>query len=576
VKRIFQYLKPYRFFAIASIVLLIAQGAIELILPSMNADIINKGVQLNDAGYVVQQGITMLLASLLMMVVAISCSACASYTAARFSEDLRHDVFKKVGRFSNVEMGKFGAPGLITRTSNDITQIQNLVYMLLRMTMFAPIMLVGGVVMALRQDTGLSIILAVAVPVIVIIIGIMLVKTMPLFQSLQVKLDKLNQIMREKLSGVRVIRAFVRDGYERERFDKANRDLTDTQLRAMKIITALNPAMTLIMTLGVTAAYWFGAQRVDAGFIEVGDITAFMTYIMHVVMSVMIASMNFIMLPRAMVSMDRISEVLDSDVAIEDPAEPRSIPEGFDSLEFRDVSFRYPGAEEPVLSHITVSVGRGETLAIIGSTGSGKSTLINLIPRLYDVTEGAVLLNGVDVRSVSQRDLRFRLGFVPQRAFLFEGTVASNLRYAKDDATEEEMWHALTVAQGKDFVLEKEAGLDSEISQGGANLSGGQRQRMAIARALVRRPDVYIFDDSFSALDFKTDAMLREALKSETRGAAVIIVAQRVSTIMHADRILVLENGKAAGIGTHQELMRDCSVYREIVLSQLSEEEVAQ
>ncbi len=574
MKRILKYLKPYRFYAVGAILLLVLQCIAELELPNLNASIINNGVQTGDTGYVVRMGIIMLAVSAGVAVAAILCSYCASYASSGFGERLRYDVFSKVENFSNIEMGKFGAPGLITRTTNDITQVQNLVYMLLRMTMFAPIMLVGGLIMALNQDVALSKVLLVAVPVIVVLIVILLIKTMPLFQSVQSKLDRLNQIMREKLSGVRVIRTFVRDDYEEKRFDRANHDLTDTQMKAQKIIILVAPVMTIVMNLSTLAVYWFGAKRIDAGLMQIGNLTAFMTYIMHVVLSVMIASMNFIMLPRAMASMHRISEVLDTDCTITDPEKPAGIPKGFESLEFKNVSFKYPGAQESILSGINFRVDKGETLAIIGSTGSGKSTLISLIPRLYDVTEGQVLINGVDVRSVRQSELRDRLGYVPQKAFLFEGTIASNLRYGKDDATEEEMWHALDVAQGKRFVMDKEDGLNSEVTQGGSNLSGGQKQRMAIARALVRKPDIYVFDDSFSALDFKTDAALREALKEETEGAAVIIVAQRVSTIMNADSIIVLDDGRMAGIGTHKELMRSCKVYREIVLSQLSEEEV--
>ena len=575
MKRVFSYLKPYRSYIILAVFLIAGEVVGELLLPEINANIINYGVTLGDTAYIWDQSVTMLLIAAGSCICAVLVAACAAKVSSSVGRQLRHDTFAKVESFTLREVNHFGNAGLITRTTNDITQVQNAVQMAMRMMLFVPIMLVASVVMALRQDISLSAVLLVAVPVIGIFLGFLLVKTIPLFNSLQGKIDRLNLVMREKLAGVRVIRAFIKEGYEEKRFDQANRDVTQVQMKAMGYIVTMMPVLTIVMNFSTLAVYWFGGRRIEAGLMPVGNLTAFMTYIMHILFSVMMSTMMFVMLPRAAASFRRVGEVLDTEPsgAGNDGQEP--LPETFDSLEFRDVTFRYPNAEEPVLSHISFTVRAGETLAIIGSTGSGKSTLISLIPRLYDVTEGQVLYNGVDVRQADPMKLRDRLGYVPQKAFLMEGTIASNLRYGKDDATEEEMWHALEVAQGKDFVEEKPEGLESEVAQGGANLSGGQRQRMAIARALIRKPQVYVFDDSFSALDFKTDARLRAALKEETRGAAVIIVAQRVSTIMTSDNIVVLDNGHMAGMGKHEELMKNCQVYREIVLSQLSEEEVA-
>lgn len=575
MRRVLQYLKKYKIAIILCVILLAVQAVTELWLPDLNADIINNGVAMNNTDYVLRVGAQMLVVALVSALSSALCSYFAAKVSSAAGANMRRDMFVKVESFSMNEVDKVGTAGLITRTTNDITQVQNAVQMFLRMMLFTPIMLIGSVFMTLKQDVALSAVILVIVPVIVIFMVCLLIKTLPLFNSMQSKIDRLNQVMREKLSGVRVIRAFVQEDYEEKRFDKANKDLTQTQMKAMGYIVTLMPVMTIIMNFSTLAVYWFGANRIDAGLMQVGNLTAFMTYIMHILMSIMMSSVMFVMLPRAMASAKRVEEVLDMEPSIENAEKLQEIPEGFESLEFKNVTFRYPGAEEPVLSNISFKIQSGETMAVIGSTGSGKSTLINLIPRLYDVSEGEVLYNGVDVRNVDQDALRDRLGFVPQKAFLFEGTIASNLRYGKEDATEEDMWHALEVAQGKAFVEEKEDGLDSEVSQGGANLSGGQKQRMAIARALIRRPQVYVFDDSFSALDFKTDAALRRALKDETRGAAVIIVAQRVSTIMNADSILVLDEGHIAGIGKHKELMDNCPVYREIVLSQLSEEEVA-
>lgn len=438
-------------------------------------------------------------------------------------------------------------------------------------------MCVGGIIMALQQDLQLSSTIAVIVPVLVLIIGIILWRALPYFKIMQKKIDRVNLVMREKLSGIRVIRAFIRNDYEEKRFDEANRDLTKTALTIGRIIASVMPLLMLVLNLSTVAIMWFGGLRVssDVNPMPIGNLTAFIQYIMQILMSVMMAVMMFVMIPRAMASAERINEVMDTEPSIKDPEHPVEIGNIHGKLEFRNVTFAYGGAEEPVLTDISFTAFPGETTAIIGSTGSGKSTLIHLIPRFYEVTDGAILVDDVDIRSLRQDDLRERVGLIPQKVFLFSGTIASNLRLGRENAAEEELWHALEVAQGKDFVMDSPEGLETEISQGGTNVSGGQKQRIAIARALVKRPEIYVFDDSFSALDFKTDAKLRAALKDETKESTVLIVAQRVSTIMNADRIIVLESGRVAGIGKHKELMQTCEVYREIVSSQLSEEELA-
>jgi len=444
----------------------------------------------------------------------------------------------------------------------------------LNMMISAPILMVGGVIMALRQDVPLTAILLVIIPIMGLLIGLVMSRAIPLFQAMQKKIDRINLVMRETLTGIRVIRAFVRTGYEEERFDVASRDLMDTGLRVNRLFAITMPALMLIMNLSTVAVLWLGAYRVDSGAMPIGNLTALMQYIAQILFAIMTAVIMFIMVPRAAVSGTRIQEVMVEEPSIWDPPTPISPPRG-GVVEFRDVTFGYPGAEEPVLRNISFHARPGETTAIVGSTGSGKSTLINLLPRFYDATEGAVLVDGVDVRDMDRQDLWKRIGMIPQKAFLFGGTIASNLRYGDEEATDEELWHALDIAQGKEFVTEMPEQLASPISQGGTNVSGGQRQRLAIARALAKKPDIYVFDDSFSALDFRTDARLRAALGRELGGATVIIVAQRVGTILHADRIVVLEDGKVAGIGTHDQLMETCETYREIVLSQVTEEEVA-
>ena len=575
MKTFFKFLKPYWKAVILTVIFIAAQSFSDLFLPDINAKIIDKGVMQNDISQILYYGVLMLLVAILVGACTLGTTYFSTKASLAYGRDMRLALFTKVQSFSQADLDTFGTPSLITRTTNDVNQIQQMMQMLLRTIITTPILLIGGIIMCLKQDVGLSAILLFIVPIIAVFVYFTTTRSHPWFQKQQKQVDVLNQILREKLSGIRVIRAFVRADYEEERYDEANREMRRIAVHAQKLMNILMPMVTLIMNIGTLAAYYFGAIRIDNGSMQIGALTAFVTYLMQILMSVMASSMMMNMIPRAMTSIGRIDAVLKHEPSIEDAADEEKTLGSFQSLEFRDVSFCYPGSDRPVLEHISFKTNPGETTAIIGSTGSGKSSLINLIPRIYDVSSGAVLINGIDVRQVSQAELRSHLGVVPQKALLFEGTVASNLQYGKVDANEDEMWAALEVAQGKDFVSEKPQKLESTISQGGTNVSGGQRQRLAIARAIIRKPDVYIFDDSFSALDFKTDAKLRQALAKETKAAAVLIVAQRVTTVMGADRIIVLDEGKVAGIGTHKELMESCEVYREIVLSQLSAEEVA-
>jgi ATP-binding cassette subfamily B multidrug efflux pump len=569
-----RYLKPYTTPIAFVMVLLLIQAIANLYLPELNADIINNGVAKGDTDYIIRTGGFMLLVTFALMIAAIIGVYFSARIAMGFGRDVRSALFRKVETFSQVEVNHFGAASLITRNTNDVQQVQTMVLMALNMMISAPILTVGGVIMALRQDVPLTGILLVIIPIMILLIGVVMTRAIPLFQAMQVKIDRINLVMRETLAGVRVIRAFVRTEHEEERFDVANLDLMDTGLRVNRLFAITMPALMLIMNLSTVAVLWLGAYRVDSGGMPIGNLTAFLQYIMQILFAIMTAVIMFVMVPRAAVSGGRINEVLATEPSIWDPPTPIS-PARTGLVEFRDVEFRYPGAEEPVLSRISFHARPGETTAIVGSTGSGKSTLINLLPRFYDATGGTVLVDGVDVREMDRQDLWKRIGMVPQRAFLFGGTVASNLRYGGEAATDDDLWRALEIAQGREFVTEMPEQLEAPISQGGTNVSGGQRQRLAIARALVRQPDIYVFDDSFSALDFRTDARLRAALARELGDATVIIVAQRVGTILHADRIVVLEDGGIAGIGTHGELMKTCETYREIVLSQVTEEEVA-
>ena len=570
-----QYLKPYWNQLVLVIVLLLVQAIANLYLPNLNANIINEGITKGNIQYILSTGGLMLVVTLLLGLCSIISVYWGSKTAMAFGRDLRSGLFRKVQDFSQTEIDSFGASSLITRTTNDVQQVQMAVVMALNIMISAPVMSVGGIIMALRQDVPLSTSIIIIVPVMGIILGLIMGKASPLFRSMQTKIDRLNQVMREKLSGVRVIRAFVKADYEAERFDEANLDLTSTALGINKLMALTMPLMMLIVNLSMAAIMWFGAYRVDSGALPIGNLTAFLAYIMQIFMSVMMSVMMFVMIPRATASAERIQAVLEMEPSIMESEAPIKVGAIKSSIEFRNVEFTYPGAEAPVLQDVSFKAEPSQITAIVGSTGCGKSTLINLIPRLYDVTGGRVLVDGVDVRDLAEKDLRDKIGFIPQQAFLFSGTVASNLRYGKENATDDELWDALKIAQAEDFVREMPGQLEAAVSQGGTNLSGGQKQRLAIARALVKRPDIYVFDDSFSALDFKTDGALRAALEDEVDDAIVVIVAQRVSTIMHAHRIIVLDEGRIVGMGTHGELMEQCDVYREIVFSQLPEEEVA-
>ena len=575
MKTFFKFMRPYIKWVVLTIVFIAAQSFSDLFLPDLNAKIIDRGVIPGDISKIFLYGIIMLVVAIVVGVCTLGTTYFSTKASLAYGRDMRLALFTKVQSFSQADLDKFGTPSLITRTTNDINQIQNMMQMMLRTIITTPILLIGGIIMCLKQDVKLSGILIVVVPVLALLLYFTTTRSHPWFKKQQKQVDVMNQVLREKLSGIRVIRAFVRADYEERRYDDANNEMRRIGIRAHRLMVIMMPSVTLIMNLATLAAYYLGAIRIDNGSFAIGGLTAFVTYLMQILMSVMSSSMMMNMLPRAMTSIGRINEILNYEPSVQDAVE-ESIELGqFQGLEFRNVSFAYPEAGRPVLENISFSTYPGETTAIIGSTGSGKSTLVNLIPRIYDVTEGQVLINGVDIREVSQEELRKHLGVVPQKALLFDGTVRSNLEYGKEDATEEEMWHALEVAQGKDFVSRMNDKLESSIAQGGANVSGGQRQRLAIARAIIRRPDVYIFDDSFSALDFKTDARLRQALAQETKGAAVLIVAQRVTTVLGADRIVVLDEGKVVGIGKHKELMETCQVYKEIVLSQLSAEEVA-
>ncbi|MDP9269854.1 MAG: ABC transporter ATP-binding protein/permease [Chloroflexota bacterium] len=574
------YLRPYTWPLAAVIVLLLMQAIGNLYLPTLNGDIINSGVAKGDNEYILRIGGFMLLVTLALGVASILAVYGGARISMGFGRDVRSAIFRKVESFSQVEVNHFGPASLITRNTNDVQQVQMVVFMALTLLISAPILIVGGIIMAIRQDVPLSGLLVVVLPIMVAFIGLVMVRAIPLFRAMQTKLDRINQVMRETLAGVRVIRAFVRTEHEEQRFDDANQDLFATSLRVNRLFAVTIPVMTGILNLSTVAVMWFGAIRVNSGDMPIGNLTAFLQYLMQILFSVLMAVFMFIFVPRAAVSAGRIQEVLDTEPMVRDPEHPVALPglrAGAERLgatiEFRDVEFGYPGAEEPVLHDVSFTARPGETTAIVGSTGSGKSTLINLIPRLYDATGGAVVVDGIDVRELDRTDLWARIGLIPQKAFLFSGTVASNLRYGDEQATDDDLWRALEIAQGREFVSEMDGGLEAPITQGGTNVSGGQRQRLAIARALVKQAPIFIFDDSFSALDFATDARLRAALARELGWATVIIVAQRVGTIMSADRILVMDHGRLVGSGTHTELLENNETYREIVYSQLTQEE---
>jgi ATP-binding cassette subfamily B protein len=570
-----KYLWPYRLPLSIVLVLVAIQALANLYLPSLNADIINNGVVKGDTNYIIRTGGFMLLVTLALGVCSIIAVYFGSMTAMSFGRDVRSAIFRKVMDFSQKDTNTFGTPSLITRNTNDVQQVQMVLVMAFNIMIMAPIMAVGGIIMALREDVPLSGVLVVVIPLVIGMIAIVAIKALPMFRSVQKKTDRINQVMRETLSGVRVIRAFVRTEHEEVRFDEANADLTRTQLRVNRLFAVMIPFLFGTMNLSTVAIVWFGGLRIDSGGMQIGNLSAFLQYVMLVLFSVMMAALIFVMVPRAAAAAERIQAVLDTEVDVCDPDDAVEIEDPHGVVEFEDVEFRYPGAEDPVLCGISFAARPGQTTAIVGSTGSGKTTLANLIPRFYDVTAGSVKLDGVDIRKLKLESLWRVIGVVPQKAFLFSGTVASNLRYGDESADDEMLWKALSIAQAKDFVEKMDGTLDAEIDQGGTNVSGGQRQRLAIARAIVRKPKVYIFDDSFSALDFKTDQQLRAALRHETKDATVIIIAQRVGTIMRADQIVVLDSGQIVGIGTHEQLMKSCETYQEIVYSQLSREEVA-
>ncbi|KSU48852.1 multidrug ABC transporter ATP-binding protein [Exiguobacterium indicum] len=572
--KLLKRLTVYKWAVLAVLVLVFAQSMSDLYLPTLMADIIDKGVVTGDTAYIWKIGAVMLGITGVGALAAVAASYYSSKASMGLGRDIRRQVFNHVERFSLQEFDQVGTASLITRTTNDITQVQQVVIMMLRMVVSAPIMFIGGLIMAVSKDAKLSLVIVAAMPVLVISILLILWKGVPLFGKVQKRLDRLNLVLRENLTGIRVIRAFNRERDEQVRLTKANADLTEVSIKVNKIMAFLMPVMMLVMNLTVVGVIWFGGIRIDNGGMQIGDLMAFIQYVMQIMFALVMASVMFVMIPRAAVSAKRINEVLEMTPTMTDEGTQTADREK-GTLVFDRVTFRYPGAETPVLSDISFAARPGEVTAVIGGTGSGKSTLVNLIPRFYDVTEGSIRVNGVDSQDVPQEELRSKIGFVPQKALLFTGTIAENIRFGKEDATNEEVAHAAQIAQATDFIERMPDGYEARIEQGGSNVSGGQKQRLSIARALVRRPDLYVFDDSFSALDFKTDAALRKALREETRDATVLIVAQRVSTVIDADQIIVLDEGKVAGIGTHDELFADNAVYQEIVKSQLSEEEIA-
>ncbi|MEU0639154.1 ABC transporter ATP-binding protein [Streptomyces albidoflavus] len=569
------YLRPYQKPIALVMVLQLLQTCAALYLPSLNADIIDRGVVRGDTGVILGLGAVMMAVTLVQMAGNIGAVYFGARTAAALGRDVRAAVFDRVQSFSARELNGFGAPSLITRTTNDVQQVQMLALMTFTLMVTAPIMCVGGVIMALGQDVPLSGVLLAVLPVMAASVGVVVWRLRPLFRSMQKRLDTVNRVLREQITGNRVIRAFVRERYETERFGRANTDLTEVSLGTGRLLALMFPLVMLVVNLSSLAVVWFGAHRIDSGAMEIGSLTAFLAYLMQIVMSVMMATFMFMMVPRAEVCAERIQEVLGTSSSVVPPAEPVRELAGRGTLEMRAAGFRYPGAEEWVLRDVELFAGPGETTAVIGSTGSGKTTLLGLAARLIDPVEGEVLVDGVDIRRIDPALLARTVGLVPQKPYLFSGTVASNLRYGNPEASDEELWHALEVAQAKEFVERLEGGLEAPVSQGGTNVSGGQRQRLAIARTLVQRPEIYLFDDSFSALDYATDAALRAALRAETAEAGVVIVAQRVSTIRDADRIVVLDEGRVVAVGRHHDLMERDETYREIVLSQLTEAEAA-
>lgn len=577
MKNLLKHLRPYKTYIAIILVLVFFQSMSELYLPTLMSDIVDFGIVRGDTPYIFKIGGLMLLVALGGALCAIVVSFLSSKVAMGFGKLLRRDVFAKVESFSLAEFNNFGTSSLITRTTNDINQLQQVLMMLLRMMLSAPMMGIGGIVMAVSKDATLSLILVVIMPILGIAVYFLGKKATPFFNLLQTKLDRLNLVVRESLTGIRVIRAFNREEHEKKRFSEANKDLTETSLKVYKMMAFLMPFMMLLLNLSTIFVIWFGGIRIDSGRMQIGELMAFIQYIMQIMFSLMMVTMMFVMIPRASASAKRVMEVLEVELELKDPIESKlpSDVKGF--IEFKDVSFRYPGAEKNTLTDVSFTINPGETTAIIGGTGSGKSTLLNLIMRFYDLEDncGSISIDGVELKEITQANLRALIGYVPQKALLFSGTIAENISYGKESATMDEINAAARIAQATEFISGFKDGFNSHIAQGGTNVSGGQKQRLSIARALVRRPLIYIFDDSFSALDFKTDAKLRAALKRETQEATKIIVAQRVSTVMGAEKIIVLDEGRVAGIGNHKELLMTCSVYKEIVASQLSEEELS-
>jgi ATP-binding cassette subfamily B protein len=572
LKLLVRYLKPYGWLLLGVLVFQFASALASLYLPSLNADIVDNGVAKGDTGYIWRNGGVMLAISLGQIVASVIATFFAARAAMRLGRDVRDDVFERVSAFSEREVTTFGAGSLITRNTNDVQQVQMLAMMSATFLVSAPLLAIGGIILAVRQSVSLSWLIAVAVPLLLIVAALVISRMVPLFRSYQKRLDGVNRIMREQLTGIRVIRAFVREPIEEQRFRDANTGILDVGRRVGSLFVLLFPVVMLILNITVIGVIWFGGIKVDSGEVQIGTLFAFMQYVMIILSGVMMASFMTMMIPRAAVSAERIGEVLASDTSLKRAAQPVAAFPSTGAVEFVDATFTYPGAQQPVLSGISFSAAKGETVAVVGSTGAGKTTLVSLIPRLFDVTAGSVKVGGVDVRDADLEALWRTIGLVPQRPFLFTGTVSSNLRFGREDATDAELWQALSIAQASDFVAQMEGGLDARIAQGGTNVSGGQRQRLAIARAIVHRPQILVFDDSFSALDLTTDARLRQALWRELPEVTKIVVAQRVSTITDADRIVVLEDGGMVGLGTHEELLESNTTYREIVESQLGVE----